>query len=49
MLLQVFTPAYYIQYFKLMEKWVKEGTKPDRDMILRAQAYFATVPVGKEL
>jgi hypothetical protein len=48
-MLQVFTPAYYIQYFKLMHTWIQQGVKMDAEMIHKAQAFFATVGVDGEL
>ena len=43
---KVFTPAFYIQYFKLLETWEKEGQKPTKEMVGKAQAYFATIGAG---
>ena len=45
----VFTPAYYIQYFKLQDQWAKEGKKLNAETVKKAMAYFATVGVEGEL
>lgn len=40
-----FTPAFYVQYFKLMESWAKAGEKLDAEKVKKAMAYFATIGV----
>lgn len=46
---QVFTPAYYVQYFKLMQTWADQGQKFDKEMIRKAQAYFATFGIEGDM
>lgn len=40
-----FTPAFYVQYFKLMDQWTKNGEKMDREKVQKAMAHFATLGV----
>lgn len=44
-----FTPAFYIQYFKLLETWLKSGEKFTPEKVQKAQAYFATIGVDGAL
>ena len=43
------TAAYYINYFKLMDQWAKNGEKMDAEKIKKAMAYFATIGVDGPL
>lgn len=40
-----FTPAFYIQYFQLMDEWIKKGETLDAEKVKKAMAYFATIGV----
>ena len=40
-----FTPAFYVQYFKLMAEWARKGEKLDAEKVRKAMAYFATIGV----
>ncbi|KAK6431619.1 hypothetical protein LTR95_012223 [Oleoguttula sp. CCFEE 5521] len=44
-----FTPAHYVNYFRLMNKWSLEGQKMDPEKVKKAMAYFATVGVDGPL
>uniref|UniRef100_A0A8H7MYF6 Cupin type-2 domain-containing protein n=1 Tax=Bionectria ochroleuca TaxID=29856 RepID=A0A8H7MYF6_BIOOC len=43
-----FTPAYYINYFKLMEKMFKSGMPMNKDTVQQAMSHFATLPADGE-
>jgi cupin superfamily acireductone dioxygenase involved in methionine salvage len=40
-----FTPAQYINYFKMLAEWVEQGVKVDAEHVKRAMAYFATIGI----
>ncbi|KAK5115826.1 hypothetical protein LTR85_009420 [Meristemomyces frigidus] len=40
-----FTPAFYIQYFKLLSEWAQKGEKMSPGKVQKAMAYFATIGV----
>jgi len=43
-----FTPAFYINYFKMLEEMIEEGAQMTPEKNKAAMANFATVPVGKQ-
>ncbi|KAI9817416.1 MAG: hypothetical protein M1827_001025 [Pycnora praestabilis] len=44
--LNTFTPAFYVDYFRLMAKEAEKGKPVSREATARAMAQFATMPVG---
>lgn len=42
-----FTPAHYVNYFKLLSEISAEG-KPIQEVNAQAMAYYATIPVPQE-
>lgn len=44
-----FTPAHYVNYFKLMDELVKKGEKMGPELTRKAMAYFATIGVDGPL
>ena len=45
-----FTPSFYINYFKLVEKMVSSGMPMNRDTVKQAMLRFATLPAdGKKM
>ncbi|OTA87829.1 hypothetical protein M434DRAFT_35171 [Hypoxylon sp. CO27-5] len=43
--LNTFTPAYYINYFRLLSQLTEEGKPMDKEANAKAMAYFATIGV----
>lgn len=43
-----FTPAFYINYFKLLGQVEAEGKTIGKEEVLEAMAHFATLPVNTE-
>lgn len=43
-----YTPAFYINYFKLLGSMIEEGEKMTPEKNLEAMANYATLPVPKE-
>lgn len=41
-----FTPAYYVNYFKLLAEMAGEGKPLGKEAVVEAMARFATVPAG---
>ncbi|MCJ1371934.1 hypothetical protein MMC20_003154 [Loxospora ochrophaea] len=39
-----FTPAYYVDYFRLLSKSAVQGKPLSKEVVLKAQARFATFP-----
>lgn len=44
-----YTPAFYINYFKLLGSMIEEGGQMTPERNLKAMANYATLPVPKEL
>lgn len=40
-----FTPAHYVNYFKMMGQWVKDGVELNVNHVKAAMAYFATIGI----
>lgn len=40
-----FTPAQYINYFKMLSEWAQQGKKMDAELVKKAMAYFATIGI----
>ena len=45
--LNTYTPAFYINYFKMLGEMIEEGAPMTPDKNMRAMASFATIPVPK--
>ncbi|KAF4468111.1 hypothetical protein FALBO_5007 [Fusarium albosuccineum] len=43
-----FTPAFYINYFKLMETMFNSGASMNQDTVQQAMSRFATLPAARE-
>jgi quercetin dioxygenase-like cupin family protein len=44
-----FTPAYYVDYLRMLAKWGSDGRKLTPDEMREAQAKFATFPPEEEV